>query len=50
MEKPREQVPIDLTEVPQPERTEKPEPKVEAKDLEVSELEPRIAPTVGSFF
>ena len=50
MEKPREQVPIDLTELTQPERIEKPEPKVEAKDLEISELESRIAPVIGNFF
>ena len=51
MEKPREQVRIELDEVPQSELGDDQEPKADAKDLEVSELESRITPVqVGTFF
>ena len=51
MKKPQDSVRIDLTETKQSEHAEQPEPKHETKDLEVSELEPRIAPVQpGNFF
>ena len=46
MEKPREQVRIELNEVTQSEHADKQESKLETHDLDVSELEPRVAPVV----
>lgn len=51
MEKDRETIRVELVEEQRPEQAKDQEPKAHSKDLEVSELEPRIAPVqVGTFF
>ena len=51
MKKHQDSTRIDLIEPQQPKQPDKHEPKDDAQDLELSELESRIAPLqVGTFF
>lgn len=51
MEKNKDSLRIELAQEQRPEQADDKEPKVQPKDLEVSELESRIAPVqVGTFF
>lgn len=51
MEKDKESVRIELAEEPRHEQSDDQEPKAQPTDLEVSELEARIAPVqIGTFF
>lgn len=51
MKKDQDSARIDLTETQQPKQHDEHEPQDDAKDLELSELESRIAPLqVGTFF